>query len=132
MRNAASGPRLLPCSRHGTVDRVQKRGASVLKGIWRRLVGSGNAAPADKPAFETVEYKGYRIRPAPYAASSGYQTAGVIEKDAGEGVQEHRFIRAETHPSLEEAAAFATAKAKQIIDQQGDALFRERRPAPPD
>ena len=100
---------------------------AALKTIWRRLTGDRKAA---EPAFEAVEYRGYRIRPAPYAASSGYQTAGVIEKDMGEETKEHRFIRAETHPTLEEAVGFATAKAKQIIDQQGDAIFRERSQPP--
>ena len=103
---------------------------SILKAMWRRLGGDDAGATSGEPAFEAVEYKGYRIRPAPYAASGGFQTAGVIQKDAGEGVQEHRFIRAETHPSLDEAVAFATAKGKQIIDQQGDAVFRERNAAP--
>ena len=100
--------------------------ASIFKTLWTRLlVGRGSAEP-EEPRFEAVEYKGYRIRPAPYAATGGYQTAGVIEKESETGVKEHRFIRAETHPSLEEAAAFATTKGKQIIDQQGDGIFRER------
>src|SRR5688500_15313618 len=96
---------------------------SILKAMWRRLAGGGSATPAEEPRQEAVEYKGYRIRPAPYAAASGFQTAGVIEKDAPEGVKEHRFIRAETHPTAEEAAAFALAKGKQIVDQQGERLF---------
>jgi hypothetical protein len=94
----------------------------VLKELWNRLTG-GRGAAADGPAFEAVEYEGYRIRPAPYAAGSGYQTAGVIEKDFPDGVKEHRFVRAETHPSRDDAVAFSISKAKQIIDQQGDRIF---------
>jgi hypothetical protein len=96
---------------------------SILKAMWRRLAGGGAGAPAEAPPREAVEYKGYRIRPAPYAAASGFQTAGVIEKDFPEGPKEHRFIRAETHPTADEAASFALAKGKQIVDQQGERLF---------
>jgi len=47
----------------------------------------------------------------------------VIEKDAPEGTKEHRFIRAETHESKEDAVAFAIHKAKQIIDERGERVF---------
>jgi hypothetical protein len=86
------------------------------------LGGSGGeAAPAEQPA---TEYKGYRIRPAPYRANSQYQTAGVIEKDFPDGVKQHRYVRAETHPSLDDAVEFALSKGRQIIDQEGDRIFR--------
>ena len=93
------------------------------QGLWSRLVWGGGGAAAEEPRCEAVEYKGYRIRPAPYAAASGFQTAGVIEKDFADGPKEHRFIRAETHPTAEEAASFAIAKGKQIVDQQGERIF---------
>src|SRR3712207_2222168 len=96
---------------------------SIFKAIWSRLSGRGGGADSEAPPMEAVEYKGYRIRPAPYAAPGGFQTAGVIEKDSAEGIKEHRFIRAETHPSRDDAAAFAVQKGRQIIDQQGDRVF---------
>jgi hypothetical protein len=92
-----------------------------LKAALGRLAGGGGVAAEE--AMPAVEYKGYRIRPAPYLNNGQYQTAGVIQKDAADGVKEHRFIRAETHPSKDDAAAFAITKAKQIIDQQGDRVF---------
>ena len=97
--------------------------SSAFKAIWNRLVGPREAPSADEPVGEAVDYKGYRIRPAPYKAGSGYQTAGVIEKNFPDGVKEHRFIRSETHPSRDAAAAFAIVKGRQIIDQQGDRMF---------
>ena len=48
---------------------------------------------------------------------------GTIAKDFPEGAREHRFVRAETHPNRDDAAAFAVRKAQQIIDEQGDRLF---------
>lgn len=98
----------------------------MLKALWARLVGGGSGAAPAEVAAEMVEYNGYRIRPAPYAAKGGFQTAGVIEKITGGGVKEHRFIRAETHPSRDDAVSFAIAKAKQILDEQGDRVFGDR------
>ncbi|HEX6958635.1 MAG TPA: HlyU family transcriptional regulator [Ferrovibrio sp.] len=103
---------------------------SKLKTVWTRLVGGAGGQDDDggddAPAAEAFEYKGYRVRPAPYKANGQYQTAGIIEKDSAEGVKEHRFVRAETHPSKDDAAAFAIAKGKQIIDERGDRIFDER------
>jgi hypothetical protein len=96
---------------------------SKLKAAWSRLSGGGGAGESSGPTVPAIEYKGYRIRPTPYLAGGVYQTAGIIEKDAPEGVQEHRFIRADTHQSKEDAIAFAISKAKQIIDLQGERIF---------
>ena len=38
-------------------------------------------------------------------------------------MKEHRFVRAETHSSHEEAIAYSIVNAKQIIDEQGDRIF---------
>ena len=93
-----------------------------LKAAWSRLV-SGGTGGSDGPAIPALEYKGYRIRPAPYRANDQYQTAGTIEKDTPEGVKEHRFVRADTYHNRDDAIAFTISKAKQIIDQQGDRIF---------
>ena len=61
--------------------------------------------------------------PTPFPRLGQYQTAGVIEKEIGGEVKEHRFVRAETHSSHEEAVAYSIVKAKQIIDEQGDRIF---------
>ncbi len=89
-----------------------------LGALWRRLLGGGGAREA-----EAIPYNGYLIRPTPYARGSGYQTCGVISKEVGGEVKEHRFVRAETHPSRGAAAEFSAAKARQLIDEQGDRLF---------
>jgi hypothetical protein len=93
-----------------------------LKAAWSRLAGGG-AGDVEGPAVPPVEYKGFRIRPAPFRSNGHYQTAGTIEKDMPEGVKQHRFIRADTHPTRDDAIAFAISKAKQIIDLQGDRIF---------
>ena len=91
----------------------------------RRLFG-GREGSEPAPPMDAEEYKGFRIRPAPFAAEGQWQTAGVIEKDFPDGPKEHRFIRAERHASRDDAAQLATSKGKQIIDEQGDAVFRPR------
>ena len=99
---------------------------SKLKEIWSRVTAGRAPSEAGGPAVPPVEYKGYRIRPTPFRTNSLYQTAGTIEKDAPDGMKEHRFIRADTHHSREDAITFAISKAKQIIDLQGDRIFTER------
>jgi hypothetical protein len=98
---------------------------SKLKAAWRRLTAAREPGESNGPAVPAIEYKGYRIRPTPYRANALYQTAGIIEKDAPEGVKAHRFIRADTHHSRDDAIAFAVSKAKQIIDLQGDRIFAQ-------
>jgi hypothetical protein len=70
-----------------------------------------------------IEYNGYRIRPTPFSRLGQYQTAGLIEKEIGGEAKQYPFVRAETHSSHEEAIAFSIAKARQIIDEQGDRIF---------
>lgn len=102
---------------------------SALKGLLSRLGGGGGSrGPGEPVNTPAVEYKGYRIRATPYRSSNGqYQTSGIIEKDAPEGARSHRFIRADTYASLDDAIAFSVSKAKQVIDQQGDRIFDDQR-----
>ena len=93
---------------------------SKLKAAIAGLVGGG---VSEAPTAPAVEFKGYRIRPTPYRNKDQYQTAGTIEKDTPGGVQEHKFIRADTYGSLDDAIAFTITKGKQLIDQQGDRIF---------
>jgi hypothetical protein len=88
--------------------------------FWKNLFGGGSRA-AEQTA--PVEYNGYLIRPAPFASEGRYQTAGTIEKEIAGVRKEYRFIRADTHASLDDAVAFSLSKARQIIDLQGDRIF---------
>ena len=95
----------------------------MLRALLARLFGSSAAAP---PEEDPIDYNGYRIRPTPFPRMGQYQTAGIIEKEVNGEVKEHRFVRAETHLSREEAIAYSIVKAKQIIDEQGDRIFDQR------
>ena len=93
-----------------------------LSDFFRKLLGSGESKAA---AGETVEYEGFTIRPAPKPQGGQFLTAGVISKQFSDGVKEQSFIRADTHTSRDDACAHTIVKARQIIDEQGDSLFRD-------
>ena len=87
----------------------------------KRLLGSGDAA-APAP-LEGVEYNGFTIVAEPLRQGGQFVTAGVIVKEDEAGRREHRFVRADTHSSLDEAKSFTVQKAQRLIDEQGDRLF---------
>ncbi len=90
--------------------------------LWSALFGRGAATETEKVS-EPVHYKGFVIRAAPYKDDGHYQTAGIIEREADGVHQEHRFIRADTYASYEDAVKFTIGKAQQMIDLQGERLF---------
>lgn len=86
--------------------------------LIKRLFGGGKPdAPKSSPA--TVEYSGFTITPKPLNEAGGYRLSAIIEK----GEQAHHLIRADTIRDLEEAQTASIAKAKQVIDEQGDRMF---------
>ena len=96
------------------------------KGFLSRLFGGGGGGSAAAAAAEPEIYKDLEIRAAPQKQGGSWLTAGSITRPgAGEdGDKVHQFIRADTHTSLDEAIEFTVRKAKQIVDEQGDGLFK--------
>ncbi len=90
--------------------------------FWKNLFGGGPAAQA-KPA-KTEDYKGYTIESATFAEAGQFQLAGKITKTIDGVLKEHTFMRADRFASFEDAETFVFVKARQIIDQNGDRLFR--------
>ena len=86
----------------------------------RRLGGGGEAIER-----EAVDYKGYSIVPAPREVSGGWTTEGVISKTTGEETRSEHFIRADMLMSEEDAVEYSVTKAKKIIDELGDRIFRD-------
>lgn len=95
--------------------------------FWTRLFGGGTSAetgPA-KPTAE-IEHGGFTIRAEPYRAEGGqFQTAGTVVKVVDGETREHRFVRADRFAGVEDATQFALAKGRQLVDEQGERLFRE-------
>lgn len=99
-------------------------------GFLKGLLGGGREASeesgegkAPRVGPEGVEYKGYRIHPAPRQQGGQWLTAGVIRKEIAGETKEHAFIRADTHGSRDEAATMAVEKGQRIIDERGDKMF---------
>ena len=91
--------------------------ASALSGLVRRLFRGNGGDSTGAP----MQYNGFTITPTFRRQGGQWLTAGIISKSDGQ--REHHFIRAETHGDRDQAAAFAVAKGKQIIDERGDSLF---------
>ncbi|GGX53075.1 hypothetical protein GCM10007385_21400 [Tateyamaria omphalii] len=87
--------------------------------LLKKLFGGG--APAE-PEGET--YNGFSIIPTLQKESDGYRISARIEKELGGETKIHSLIRADTIASHEDATKATIAKAKQVIDEQGEALFR--------
>ena len=95
--------------------------------FWKNLFGGGGEAKEAAPA-PGEDYKGFTIRATPMSVGSEYQLAGRIEKEIDGEMKVHEFVRAERLSSRDEAVSFALAKARQIIDEQGNGLFGQSWP----
>lgn len=92
--------------------------------FWKSLFGGGTSEPAAAKPGRTEEYSGFTIEAAPYKDGGQYQLAGKIRKTIDGTAKEHSFVRADRFSTFEDAESFAFVKAKQMIDQMGDRLFK--------
>lgn len=88
---------------------------------WNKSGPDAEAAPTEGA---TLEHKGFLITAAPFRNEGQFQTAGRITKEVGGEMKEHKFIRADRHASHEDAVTFSLSKGRQIVDEQGERLFR--------
>ena len=96
-------------------------------GFIKKLFGGKSADSATAVRDDAVEYNGFKIEPAPQPEGSQWRLAGYIVRGSDDSAEERPFVRADLFSSREQAAEFAIRKGKQIIDEQGDKLFEERR-----
>lgn len=90
--------------------------------MFGKLFGGSKGEEAAAPA-EAVEYNGYTIVAAPLKEGSQYKTAGSISKEFDGQLKSAQFIRADNHADRQSAVTHSEGKARQIIDEQGDAMF---------
>jgi hypothetical protein len=89
----------------------------------KRLFGGGEKAEAPAAAKQ-IEHKGFLIRATPYKAEGGqYQTCGVVSKEVGGVMKEHKFIRADRFAALDDAVDISLKKGQQLVDEQGERMF---------
>jgi hypothetical protein len=93
--------------------------------LKRLFGGGGNATAESAPATpaKQVEHNGFTISATPYKAEGQYQTCGVVSKEIGGVVKEHRFIRADRFAGLEDAVDISIKKGIQLFDEQGERIF---------
>ena len=87
-------------------------------GFFSKLFGGG-APKEEAPAAEAI-HEGYTIRATPLKDGAQYRLHGTISK----GDHAHTLIRADTFGSREDCATATINKAKQVIAEQGDGMFR--------
>ncbi|UJW86943.1 HlyU family transcriptional regulator [Devosia sp. SL43] len=94
--------------------------------FWKNLFGGGSssAEPAGDKALGEESYKGFLIKAIEMKAGSELQLAGTIEKEIGGELKTYRFVRADRMTSRDDLTAIALSKGRQIIDEQGEAIFR--------
>lgn len=89
--------------------------------ILSRLFGRGPKPETRETPAE--DHDGFRIVAAPQEAAGGYRVGARIEKEIGGEVKVHHLMRADVLPDRDTADTVSIRKAKQVIDEQGDALF---------
>lgn len=85
----------------------------------RLFGGKTDKTDGSNPVGSGEDHKGFRITPRPIREGATYRVSALIEKDG----RRHELIRADTMASLDEATALSLAKARQMIDEQGERLF---------
>ncbi|MFK7995366.1 MAG: HlyU family transcriptional regulator [Granulosicoccus sp.] len=92
--------------------------------VFGKLFGGAKAGGSDtaEPA-EAVEYEGFSIVAAPFKDGSQYKTAGSISREVNGEIKTAQFIRADNHADRQSAVTHSEAKARQIIDEQGESMF---------
>ena len=88
--------------------------------ILKRLFGGGAGGTSDR---EPELYNDFRIFPEPVKDANGYRIAARIEKEVAGETRVHKLVRADTIQGEDEAIAFSIRKARQVIDEQGEAIF---------
>ncbi|MCY4221291.1 MAG: HlyU family transcriptional regulator [Thiotrichales bacterium] len=91
------------------------------------LGGGGDGGEREPEGAEPVEHEGFTIIATPRKASGGWSTEGRIRKDIDGETKEAHFIRADTSTSREAAISLSVSKARKIIDEQGERVFRATR-----
>ncbi|MEM9320462.1 MAG: HlyU family transcriptional regulator [Pseudomonadota bacterium] len=87
-----------------------------------KLFGGSKDSP-EASVGKSEDYEGFSITPAPQRDGSSWRIAAKITKEIDGDTKSHQMIRADTLGGQEEAAAASLAKAKMLIDEQGDRLF---------
>lgn len=91
----------------------------------KKLFGGGGSDSSGPKTLDSEDYQGFTIKAIEMRAGNEYQLSGSVEKEIDGEVKVHTFIRADRLSSADQAGNAALAKGRQIVDEQGDQLFRD-------
>ncbi len=132
-RSCASAPRCAdrcriwataPPRLYWNADRLDLQTGAAPMSFLKSLFGGSKAPAAPAGPLKSLEHAGFTIHATPYQEAGQYQLCGVVEKEIDGVLRSHRFVRADRFPGAEEAADFALVKGQQLIDQQGETIFK--------
>lgn len=92
--------------------------------LFSRLFGTGTRDEDAPPPASAETYQGFTITPTPLKDSGGYRISARIEKEIDGETKLHTLIRADTISEFDTAASISLAKARMLIDEQGETIFR--------
>ena len=88
--------------------------------LLSRLFGGSSGSKAE---VQPETFQDFKIFAEPEKSGGGFRIAARIEKEIDGEVKSHRMIRADTCNSADEARELSLAKAKMLIEQQGETIF---------
>lgn len=87
----------------------------------KKLFGGGGG---DLPSAPAETHNGYTIHAEPVKDGGTWRIGARIEKEIDGEVKSHFMMRADTLQSFDDAAKASLDKARMLVDQQGDSIFR--------
>ncbi|MBB4002176.1 HlyU family transcriptional regulator [Aurantimonas endophytica] len=85
--------------------------------------GGGSREPAAPRIAATETYEGFALAATPMPEGGQFRLAATITKTVAGEEKVHRLIRADMFASQDEAAQAGLRKARQVVDEQGEAMF---------
>ena len=92
-------------------------------GFFSNLFG-GSKEPAAPTVVAEETIEGVHVAASPLPEGGQYRLRAILTKEIDGETREHTLIRADVFQSADEAAKMALTKARQVIAEQGDRLFR--------
>lgn len=92
--------------------------------FFKKLFGGDSDKAAASPTVDgQEEFEGYVIKAILMRSGGEYQIAGTIEKEIDGELKVHKFVRADKFTDKDACVATTLSKGRQIIGEQGKALF---------
>ncbi|MEQ8658559.1 MAG: HlyU family transcriptional regulator [Hyphomicrobiales bacterium] len=91
--------------------------------FFKKLFGGSDSSGGSPKVASRETYKDFIIEASPMAEGGQYRLRAFIVENEAENARRATVIRADLFTSADQASEFAVMKAKQVIDEQGSAVF---------